>query len=147
VKAGMRIRYVIRVLLLNATDKRVVSRLTKDLVAIIKTDPVSLGGERTVQDGDLNRLLGFEFNLNGKLASTLFSPYNVTLDRVTGSADITLAPFSPTVRIAAPIGTTHFSIVMGAAEVDFENETFVFEMDSTAILPYTAPDTVAIALN
>jgi|SRR5690554_2386801 len=146
-KAGKLIRNAIRVLLLNAKDKRVVSRLTKDLVAIIKTDAVNLRGERTVQDGELNRLLGFEFNLNGKLASTLFSPYNVALDRVTGSADVTLAPFSPTVRIAAPTGTTHFSIVMGAAEVDFVNEAFVFEMDSTAILPYTAPDTAAIALN
>ncbi len=146
-KAGKLIRNSIRVLLQNAKDKRVVSRLTKDLVAIIKTDLVNTRGERTVQGGDLNRLLGFEFNLNGKLASTLFAPYNVVLDRVSGSGDVTLAPFSPTVRIASPIGTTHFSIVMGAAEVDFVNETFVFETDATGILPNTAPDTAAIALN
>ncbi|EGV43605.1 hypothetical protein BZARG_2633 [Bizionia argentinensis JUB59] len=146
-KAGKLIRNAIRVLLQNAKDKRVVSRLTKDLVAIVKTDAVNLRGERTVQDGNLDAFLGFEFNLNGKLASTLFSAYGVAFDRVTGSADFTLAPFSPMVRIAAPIGSTHFSIVMGAAELDFVNETFVFETDATGILPYTAPDTAPIALN
>jgi hypothetical protein len=146
-KAGKLIRNAIRVLLQNAKDKRVVSRLTKDLVAIIKTDAVNLRGERTVQDGDLSGLLNFEFNLNGKLASTLFAPFVTAFDRVTGNADVTLAAFSPTVRIAAPTGTTHFNLVMGATEVDFNNEIFVFETASSGILPYTAPDTAPIALN
>ncbi|RBP30971.1 hypothetical protein DFR65_104230 [Oceanihabitans sediminis] len=146
-KAGKLIRNAIRVLLQNAKDKRVVSRLTKELVAVTKTDAINSRGERTVQDGNLSQLMGFEFNLNGKLASTLFAPYSVVFDRVSGSADVTLAAFSPTMRIAAPAGTTHFNIVMGAAEVDFVNETFVFEMDDTGILPYTAPDTASLALN
>lgn len=146
-KAGKLIRNSIRVLLQNAKDKRVVSRLTKDLVAITKTDLVNPRGERTVEDGNLSDLLGFEFNLNGKLGSTLFTPFSVAFDRATGSADVTLAAFSPTVRIAAPSGTTHFNIVMGAAEEDFVNDTFVFETASSGILPYTAPDTAPIAMN
>ncbi|WP_417619866.1 hypothetical protein [Oceanihabitans sediminis] len=146
-KAGKLIRNAIRVLLQNAKDRRVVSRLTKELVAVTKTDAINSRGERTVQDGNLNQLVGFEFNLNGKLASTLFAPSVVAFDRVSGSADVTLAAFSPTMRIAAPAGTTHFNIVMGAAEVDFVNETFVFEMDDTGILPYTAPDTASLALS
>jgi len=121
--------------------------LTKDLVAITKTDLVNPRGERTVEDGNLSDLLGFEFNLNGKLGSTLFAPFSVAFDRATGSADVTLAAFSPTVRIAAPSGTTHFNIVMGAAEEDFVNDTFVFETASSGILPYTAPDTAPIAMN
>jgi hypothetical protein len=35
---------------------------------------------------------------------------------------------------------------MGGAELDFENETFVFEMADSGILPYTAADTAAINL-
>ncbi len=146
-KAGKLIRNSIRVLLQNAKDRRVVSRLTKDLVAVTKTDTVNPRGERTVQDGDLSGLLNFEFNFNGKLASTLFAPFVAAFDRVSGNADVTLAAFSPTVRIAAPTGTTHFNIVMGAAEVDFANESFVFETASSGILPYTAADTAPIALN
>jgi len=67
-------------------------------------------------------------------------------DRVSGDATLNLDPFSPTLRIAAPTGTTHFKVVMGAAELDFANEASVFESDETAILPYTAADTAAIAL-
>ena len=139
-------RNAIRILLQNAKDKRVVSRLTKDLLAIIKTDTTNDRGLRTLTEGDFNLLLGFEFNLNGKLGTTLFTPFVNAFDRVSGDATLDIAPFSPTLRIAAPSGTTHFKVVMGAAELDFENESSVSENDETAILPYTSADTAAIAL-
>lgn len=145
-KGGKILRTAIRLLLQNAKDKRVVSRLTKTLVAVTKTDTTNERGARTLQDGDLNLLLGFEFNLNGKLGATLFVPYTKAFDRVSGDATLDIPAFSPTVRIAAPAGTTHFKVVMGAAELDFPNETSTFESDETAILPYTAANTAAIAL-
>ncbi len=145
-KGGKVLRNAIRVLLQNAKDKRVVSRLTKDLVAIVKTDAVNDRGLRNLQDGNLSLLEGFEFNLNGKLGSTLFVAYGKAFDRVTGDATLTIAAFSPTIRIAAPNGTTHFKVVMGASELDFVNETSTFENDATAILPYSAADTAPIAL-
>ena len=145
-KGGKVLRNAIRVLLQNAKDKRVVSRLTKDLVAIVKTDAVNDRGLRNLQDGNLSLLEGFEFNLNGKLGSTLFAAYAKAFDRVTGDATLTIAAFSPTIRIAAPNGTTHFKVVMGASELDFVNETSTFENDATAILPYSAADTAPIAL-
>lgn len=146
-KGGKVLRNAIRVLLQNAKDKRVVSRLTKSLVAITKTDTTNERGLRTLQDGNLSLLEGFEFNLNGKLGATLFAAFTKTFDRVSGDATLDLAAFSPTVRIAAPAGTTHFKVVMGASELDFVNETSTFENDETAILPYTAADTAAIALS
>ena len=84
--------------------------------------------------------------MNGKLGATLFAPFTKAFDRVTGEATLDLAAFSPTVRIAAPAGTTHFKVVMGASELDFENEISTFENDETTISPYTAADTAAIAL-
>ncbi len=143
-KGGKLIRNAIRLLLQNAKDKRVTSRLTKDLVAVVKSDVTNERGERTIEDGDLNLLMGFDFNIRGKLGATLFAPYVVNFDRVTGNVTVDLAAFSPIVRIAAPGGTTHFKLVMGAAELDFENEAFVFEMDDSGILPFTAPDTAAL---
>ncbi|MDG1729437.1 MAG: hypothetical protein P8I04_06150 [Algibacter sp.] len=145
-KGGKVLRNAIRVLLQNAKDKRVVSRLTKDLVAIVKTDTTNDRGLRTIQDGDLNLLEGFEFNLNGKLGATLFAAFIKAFDRVSGDATLNIAAFSPTVRIAAPVGTTHFKVVMGASELDFVNETSTFENDETAILPFSAADTAPIAL-
>jgi|TARA_R110002126_G_scaffold55819_6_gene149691 hypothetical protein len=146
-KGGKVLRNAIRVLLQNAKDKRVVSRLTKDLVAITKTDTTNERGLRTLQDGDLSQLEGFEFNLNGKLGATLFAAFTKAFDRVSGDATLDLAAFSPTIRIAAPSGTTHFKVVMGASELDFVNETSTFENDETAILPYSAANTAAIALS
>ena len=95
----------------------------------------------------MTTLNGFEFNLNGKLGSTLFTPFSTDLDRVTGDVELSLAPFAPKVRIAAPGGTTHFKVVMGAAELDFANEASVFESTETAILPYDAQNTAAIDLS
>jgi hypothetical protein len=115
-------------------------------VAVTKTDIVNERGERTLQDGDLSLIERFEFNLNGKLGGTLFAVYGKAFDRVTGEATVTIAPFSPTLRVAAPNGTTHFKVVMGAAELDFVTETSVFESDETAILPYSATDTLPISL-
>lgn len=146
-KGGKVIRNAIRVLLQNAKDKRVVSRLTKVLVAVTKTDAVNERGLRTIEDGDMNTLLGFEFNINGKLGATLFTPYATAYDRAAGSVDLDIAAFAPSVRIAAPSGTTHFKIVMGAAELDFANEASVFESDETAILPYNGADTTPIDLS
>ncbi|MEO9502816.1 hypothetical protein [Nonlabens ulvanivorans] len=146
-KGGKVIRNAIRVLLQNAKDKRVVSRLTKILVAVTKTDAVNERGLRTIEDGDMNTLLGFEFNINGKLGATLFTPYATAYDRAAGNVDLNIAAFAPTVRIAAPNGTTHFKVVMGAAELDFVNEASIFESAETAILPYNGVDTAPIDLS
>ncbi|ARN70618.1 hypothetical protein BST91_02625 [Nonlabens tegetincola] len=145
-KGGKVIRNAIRVLLQNAKDKRVVSRLTKALVAVTKTDTTNARGARTIEDGDMSTLQGFEFNLNGKLGATLFAPYTTALDRATGDVELNLAPFAPAVRIAGPSGTTHFKIVTGAAELDFANEASNFESAETAILPYDSANTAAINL-
>ena len=145
-KGGKVLRNAIRILLQNAKDKRVVSRLTTDLLKIVKTDATNDRGLRTIESGDMNLLKGFEFNINGKLGSTLFVGYSNDFNRVAGDATVGIAPFSPKIRIAAPSGTTHFKMVMGAAEVDFANETSVFESDETAVLPYDNANTAQIDL-
>ena len=76
----------------------------------------------------------------------MFAAFSNAFDRVTGEATVNIPAFSPTVRIAAPSGTTHYKIVMGAAELDFVNETSVFQNDETAILPYDSADTAVIDL-
>ena len=145
-KGGKTLRNAIRILLQNAKDKRVVSRLTTQLLKVVKTDTTNARGLRTIQDGNLELLKGFEFNLNGKLGATLFTPFTEAFGRPAGEAVLSIAPFAPTIRIGAPAGTTHFKIVMGAAEVNFATETSTFESDETAILPYNSSDTAQIDL-
>ena len=68
-------------------------------------------------DGEAELLQGFDFNINGKLGTTLFAPSMVTLDRVTGDAKVDIEAFTPQTAVAAPSGTTHFKILSAAMEI------------------------------
>ncbi|ANW96251.1 hypothetical protein AXE80_08145 [Wenyingzhuangia fucanilytica] len=145
-KGGKLLRNAIRILLQNAKDRRVTSRLTTSILKVVKTDTTNVRGERTIQDGTFGLLANFEFNINGKLGATLFATYTNAFDRATGEATVNIPVFKPTTHIAGPSGTTHFKIVTGVAELDFENESFAFDNDETAILPYDGNDTAVIDL-
>jgi hypothetical protein len=143
-KAGKLLRTAFRPLLLNSADGRMVSRLTQRMVKVIQADLVSERGLRNVIDGEAELLFGFEFNIRGKLGTSLFAPFVASIDRVAGEIKVDLLPFIPANMIAAPSGTTHFKIISGGAEVDFETETFVVSSSETAILPWDNTATAAI---
>ena len=143
-KAGKLLRTALRPLLINSADGRMVSRLTQAMVKVIQADLVSDRGLRNVIDGEAELLFGFEFNIRGKLGTTLFAPFVATIDRVAGEITVDLASFIPANMIAAPSGTTHFKIISGGAEVDFEAETFVVASSETAILPWDTTPTAVI---
>jgi len=144
-KAGKVLRTALRALLLNSADGRMVSRLTQQMVKVIQADLVNERGLRNVIDGEAELLVGFEFNIRGKLGTSLFAPFVGAIDRVTGNITVDLAPFIPINMIAAPSGTTHYKIISTGAEIDFEAETFVVANSETAILPWDAVATVAIS--
>ncbi|MBG6062293.1 hypothetical protein IWX83_002091 [Flavobacterium sp. CG_9.1] len=78
------------------------------------------------------------------MGTSLFAPYVVGIDRLTGDITIDIAPFIPANMIAAPGGTTHFKIISAGSEIDFEGETFVSANSETTILPWDLTPTVAI---
>ena len=143
-KAGKVLRTALRVLLLNSADGRMVSRLTQAMVKVIQADMISERGLRNVIDGEAELLIGFEFNIRGKLGTSLFAPFTAAIDRVTGEITVDLASFIPANMIAAPSGTTHFKIISAGAEIDFEAETFIETHSETAILPWDTTATAAI---
>ena len=144
-KAGKILRTALRSLLINSADSNMVSRLTQSMVKVIQADLISIRGLRNVIDGEAELLAGFEFNIRGKLGTSLFAPFVGTIDRVTGEISVELAEFIPANMIAAPSGTTHYKIISAGAEIDFEAETFVEAHSETAILPWDALATVAIS--
>jgi len=144
-KAGKMLRTALRALLINSADGRMVSRLTQQMVKVIQADLVNERGLRNVIDGEAELLLGFEFNLRGKLGTSLYAPFVGAIDRVTGEITVDIAPFVPANMLVAPSGTTHYKIISGGAEIDFENETFVVATSETAILPWDATPTVAVS--
>ena len=143
--AGKILRTALRAVLLNSADGRMVSRLTQQMVKVIQADVTSDRGLRNVIDGEAELLAGFEFNIRGKLGTSLFAPFVASIDRVTGQIGVTLPSFIPINMIAAPSGTTHFKIISAGAEIDFEDETFVVENSETAILAWDAAASTVIS--
>ena len=146
-KAGKILRNAIRNQLQNSKDNRLVSRLTKEMMKVIKADATSTRGQRNVIDGETEMLEGFEFNINAKLGATLFAPYTANINRVTGELIVNIPAFIPANMITAPAGTTHFTIASSGTEVDFENETFVTDTHETAILEWNSISTPIFNLN
>lgn len=83
-KAGKVLRTSLRALLQNASDSRMVSRLTTEMLKVVQADAVNPRGERNVIDGEAELLQGFEFNISGKLGTTLYAPFTAAIDRVLG---------------------------------------------------------------
>ncbi|AWM14652.1 hypothetical protein DI487_12830 [Flavobacterium sediminis] len=146
-KAGKILRTALRPLLLNSADGRMVSRLTQTMVKVIQADAVSERGLRNVIDGEIELVLGFEFNIRGKLGTSLFAPFTSAIDRAAGTLSVSIPSFVPANMIAAPSGTTHFKVISGGAEIDFTNETYVVETTETAILPWDGTATAVINLS
>jgi hypothetical protein len=145
-KAGKILRNAIRAMLQNVSDSRMVSRLTTEMVKVIQEDATNPRGLRNVIDGEAELLEGFDFNINGKLGTTLYAPFTNVIDRVAGTLTVNLPAFVPQNMIAAPGGTTHFKIVSAGAEIDFENGTFVVDTKATAVLPWDTNATAVINL-
>ena len=143
-KAGKMLRVALRQVLINSADGRMVSRLTQAMTKVIQADATNPRGLRNVIDGEAELLTGFEFNIGGKLGTTLFAPFETTIDRVSGDIGLTLAPFVPTTMIAAPAGTTHFKIISAGAAIDFEAEKFEVTTSETAVLPWDSTLTAPI---
>ncbi|HMK06599.1 MAG TPA: hypothetical protein VK476_03655 [Flavobacterium sp.] len=144
-KAGKMLRTAFKGMSINASDRRMVGRLTQQMVKVIQADAVNERGLRNVIDGEAELLQGFEFNINSKFANTLYAPIVGAIDRALGKITVDIAPFIPINMLSAPSGATHYKIISGGAEIDFEAETYVMESSETAILPWDATATVAVS--
>ncbi len=143
-KAGKLLRIAFRGALINASDSRMVSRLTRQMIKVIQADTTSDRGLRNIIDGEAELLTGFEFNIRGKLGTSLFAPYVAEIDRVAGEIKVEIPSFVPLNMISAPGGTTHFKINSVGAAIDFEAETFEVSNSETAILPWDITATAVI---
>ncbi|MBO9681061.1 MAG: hypothetical protein J7502_00070 [Flavisolibacter sp.] len=143
-KAGKVLRNAVRSLIQNAADSKAVSRLTKEMMKVVKADTTNTRGLRNVIDGETELLEGFDFNINAKLGTTLYAPYSVVMDRVTGTITLNFPSFKPADMIAAPAGATHFKIVSAGSEIDFEKGENVTDVRESAILPWDGSATAVM---
>ena len=113
---------------------------------VLKSDSTNGRGLRTVVDGDLSLLQGFNCNDNASMSSTLSAPISAAVNRTTGEVSLTLQPFVPSVMITSPDGSTHFRLTAAAAAVNFAGETYSLDVAESSRLPINDAPTAAISL-
>lgn len=149
-KAGRTFRLAFSTEISKAADNRMGSRLNKLMVAILQTDPVNDFGKRQVQQGDLSKLLHFNFNLNVPFQQVLALPVTTNVDRTTGQVAITLPALTPVTDIVAPEGTSHYNFFAAATAIDFEAGTSTTARQTTPNLPWDSAEmpasTITLAL-
>jgi hypothetical protein len=145
-KAGKLLRNAVKAVSQGSSDGRAVSRLTKLMMAVLKTDSVNRRGERSVANGDIEMLQGFQFNINAVLDTTFFAPFTAVIDRATGTLSVDIAAFVPERSVTRPEGATHFQIISAGAEVDFAGNVYVSANSSSAELLWDNVATAAVSL-
>jgi len=122
--AGKLLRSAFTQLVKKAGDRYMVSRLTKEMVAVVKADATSVRGERNVLDGELEMLIGFNFNEAVTLGDVFRAPFTNMIVRADQSAVLTVLSFNALETILAPQGATHAQLIIGFAAIDFEGGVF-----------------------
>lgn len=145
-KAGKLFRSAFLNEISRAADNRITSRVAQLMVKALQSDTVHPKGLRTVSNGNLALLEGFQFNKNVVLNATLKVIPTITVDRATGQLTAVFQPFVPIDVITVPTGTTHFRIMSAAAEIDFVTGATVVNRQVTANLPLDHNPTAVITL-
>lgn len=140
-------RRLFRSLLSRTADKRMIGRLTREMVKVLREDPVNLRGQRTVIDGDASLLQGFQFNVNRTLDEAVLVDITASIDRATGAVTVDIPAIAPTADLAIPEGATYFRFKTGAAAIDFEGQTSAVVTSVSADLPVTGEVQGPLQLN
>ena len=138
-RSGKLTRDNLRPISLNATDGRVVARLTKLMTQIKNLDTTSARGQRNVgvamATAQAKALLkGFEFNRDALLSSLLFKPW--ALNTTTGV--ITIAALAPALDIIYPEGATHVSLTGAYANINYATGVADVKLTNVQNLPISA---------
>ena len=131
-------------LLRNSNDLSHTGRLTAKMVKVVQSDPLNRWGERTVANGDLTYLEGFDFFIKKQLRQTLPVIINADINRKTGVCVVHLPKFIPQEEILMPGGHTHVTFVAAAAEVNFDRESFTARIVKSNCVDMQQPVSVTL---
>jgi hypothetical protein len=100
-------------------DSDAFNRTQSIMKEAMRADITHPRGQKTVTDGDLTVVQGFDFNKDHPQQNLCFIPYTATADRVAGKLEVTLPVYIPADSLIAPSNATHYRIVVTGAELNF----------------------------
>ena len=145
-KAGKLLRDAILIQLSTAADSKQSSRMLKTMMQALVADTDHKLGLRTVQDGEMGFLEGFEFNRKREMNNTFLVQYATAIDRPSGKVTVDIPGFIPEEVLLVPEDATHFRIFSGACELDFEPGNSVLGKDETDYIPLGDAPVAAVSL-
>jgi hypothetical protein len=148
-RAGHASRFVLetfREAVKSKPDRFIFARLQKLMMSIIDSDQSHALGLRTVEDGDLNLMDGFEFNADALMASTFWGTPTGAIDRTTGALTVTIPPYDPSEMVRMPEGGTHYRLVAAGIELDLEGTQYIRDIANSAWLVPTMTPTSTLTL-
>ena len=134
VQAAKYFRKVFSATLLDCSDKRMSTRLSKAMMKVTVSDPTSPRGKRKVMNGDASLLNGFACNISAVMETVFKTEIESGIDRVTGKCTVDIPAFTPLDKVAAPVGATHFKFHSAAAEINFYDAVREIETAETAAI-------------
>lgn len=144
---GKLLRTALRSVVSKVKDGRATGRLHRQMVKVIQSDMINARGLRSLSNGDISLLKGFDFNENGKLGSTVYFPFSVTMDRAAGEVKISIPDFIAEGEVMSPSGASHLRLVGGVAEIEPSGLTSKSGSEASSWIPIDAATTPALDLN
>ena len=134
--AGKMIRVAAGVLITNAKDGTLTSRLMHVLAKVKNLDSTSVRGARNVAVGmttpaGKQLLKGFNMNERADLSSVLRSPYSLD----TANGEVVIADFIPKLYLLYPTSATHVSITSAFLNLNFVTGEYAMTFSLTENLP------------
>jgi hypothetical protein len=145
-RAGKLLRSAFRTLLRNSADGRMTSRLTQIMLKAIKDDRLSDRGQRSLTEGAMMLVEGFEFNINASVDRIFRAPFISSIDRVAGKLTVTFPEFAPATVLALP-GASHCRLVIGGAEIDFSAGQYLAGLSKSVDVDLSAAKQGAFVLD
>jgi hypothetical protein len=146
-KAGSLLLKASREVALSKPDRRIMSRLVKECMAVIGSDTTNILGNRSMIDGDLTLLRDFEFNGKAPLPLSFYGSYAGSIERLTGEVNMVVPSYNPEEMVMKPEGATHFRLVTGGAELDFGGASYIRAKAASGWIPLVNTPTAPLTLS
>ena len=116
-------------------DCRKTGQLLRSIYQGMQADPLHQWGERTLQDGDISLLEGYDFNARKKLAGVLKQRVETEMNGITGICSVTIPSFLPYKQMRYEREPSYVRFSIGAACIDFNAGTYNSRITRSAFLP------------
>jgi hypothetical protein len=101
------------------------------MVQVLKGDLCNARGKRSVANGQLELLQGFEFNGTAALQRAMRQLCTLVFNDTKSVGVAVMQPYTPALDIVAPAGATHFTLSLGIAACNFGKNTYISSVAHT----------------